>query len=406
MRIVLFNNTATVDDGSTVYNAGSEVPEGQIAIFDADAGGNTDLTGANCPSKFYVVQGVPNGSTPLQAGPFEKAKVEKVNTGVYSAPQKQITVVGFDGVDGEIDSGAGDYLLKIVDLTNGYEPYPTMNVNYYTETADGQYTIAKELAKAALANKRLIADFQVLVNEATTQLVDDNTTPANVTLDVVRGSKFVEATVTAGADVNATVGDLLRIGDATDDAFPVYEIAAIETNPGAATQVTITLDRAYAGDTATGLAAGNTSTAPADSDPAGVKIVGVEPQPYNFQGESPDEKAAITSFSTALSTDFGTTDLQSIQAPEPGTGSYELVSKLEEEAQAAFGYLYRHTPFQPGKPKFYADDSLTYDVVTIQIRTNTTANIAKSNKYLELVFAYKAGELAGATADFATYFGV
>ena len=64
------------------------------------------------------------------------------------------------------------------------------------------------------------------------------------------------------------------------------------------------------------------------------------------------------------------------------------------------------TPFQAEKPEFFADSILTYDHVTILYITNTTENIAKSNKYVEIVLLFKQGELASASADLATFFGV
>lgn len=403
MRHVLFNNNNTVDDGTTTYNNPGEVPDEQIAILDADNGGNLDLTGANATDKMIIVQGNADGQ-PVRTQIIEKSKIKRVISRDYEAPQKQITHVGFDGADGTILNGEGEYILKVVDVTDGYEPYPIMNLQYSADANDTEYDIAVALAKAAIANPRFFVQVDALSAEATTQLVDTATpTAANVTLDVTEGSRVVVANVTSGADVNASAGDYIRIGDATDDLYPLYKIESVETNDGAETQLNITLDRAYAGESATGVAAGSTSTAPADGDAAGLSITGATPAPENEEGID-KEPSKVTSFRTALSEDFGDTEVQATQTPKTGSGSYAQLKFIEENSQGGLGLLHRMTPFKAEKPEFFADRNTNYDVVSILVETNTTPNIAKSNKYVELVLAYDEGANIGTQLE--TFFGV
>lgn len=388
MRHLLFNNVANVDDASTSYPTPDALPKGQIGVFDVASGSNLNLTGANGTSKMIIAQGVADGRTPVKTNIIEKSKIEKVVTKTYSAPQRQITHVGYNGSSGTIDGGAGNYLLKTIDVTNGYEPFPTFNINYTAESGDSLYTIAKELAKAALGNARFFVDVEVVVDEATTA------PSASVTGTFTKGSDA--ATVSDATGISA--GDLIRVGSATDTAFPVYEVKSISgTN--------VILDRRYAGESGT-KDIGTTSTAPGASDAAGLRLAGALPALQNEEGIAKYAEDQVTSFRTALSEDFGATPVVASQSPEFGSGSYLQLKKIEEETQASEGYFYRMTPFKAEKPEFFADSSLTYDVVTILYRTNTTENIAKSNKYLEIVLAFKAGELDSAGADFATFLGV
>lgn len=406
MRFALFNNTATVDDASTSYANPNELPKGQIGIFDAEDGGNLDLTGANATDKMIIAQGVASGKSPVKSQILEKSKIKKVVTKTYQASAAQKTFVGFNGVDGSIVNGAGEYLLKLVNVTQGFEPFPVMSLSYTAVASKTPYEIAVELAKLAASNSRFFVKVDALAEEATSQLQDDDGTPANITLDVTNGYDVVKATVTAGADVNASVGDYIRIGHASDDEYPLYKITAIEANGGAQTELSITLDRPYAGDTATGVAAGSTSTAPVAGDNAGLSLVGAVPTPDSEQGISVQTEDEVVSFSTALSEDFGSTEVRADTAPSIGTGTYLQALEIEKNSQASEGFFYRATPFQAEKPEFFADSSLTYDQVTVLYETNTTPNIAKSNKYVEIVLFFKQGELAGATADLATFFGV
>jgi hypothetical protein len=384
MRHLLFNNVDNVDDASVNYPTPDSLPKGQIGVFDVASGSNLNLTGANATSKMIIAQGVADGRTPVKTNILENSKIENVNVLAYRAPARQITHVGFNGEDGTIEAGSGDYLLKTVDVTNGYEPYPTFNVNYFADGDDTPYDIAKALAKAALGNKRFFVNVEVVVDITTA------VSNAGATITVQHGSDV--ATVSDATGI--TAGDYIRIGSANDNADPVYEIRGIDGT-------TITLDRAYAGESGSGLDFGVGDTAPDSNSDAGLKLSGALPALQNEEGIAKYVEDQVTSFRTALSEDFGSTQVRATQSPDFGSGSYMQVSKLEEETQASEGYFYRMTPFQANKPEFFADSDLTYDIVTIQYRTNTTENIAKSNKYLEIVLAVRAGQ----GSNFEAFFG-
>jgi hypothetical protein len=394
MRHLLINNTAVADDASVSYQGPEFLPKAQIGIFDVASGSNLNLTGANATDKMIIAQGVASGKTPVKTHILELDRIKKVVQTNYSAPEKQITYVGYDGSTGDIDDGAGDYNLKVTDVTNGYQPEPTYNANYFTKEAAISYKIASEIAKVATKNRRFFVQVDVVTALATTQLQDAG--PANATAAAVHGSDQVVVSDDAS---ELTAGDYLRIGSATDTSFPVYMVKSISGN-------VVTLDRPYAGDTASALALGSTSTAPSSSDAAGLKLTGATPAPDNDEGIAIDLDDQVTAFNTGLSEDFGDTPRTSAQTPKPGTGSYLQIRSTERNTQASEGFFYRMTPFQADKPEFFADSNLNYDVVTIQYKTNTTPNIAKSNTYVEIVLAFQAGVLDTEAVDFNTFFGV
>ena len=390
MRHLLLNNVANIDDASVSYATPDQLPKAQIGVFDVASGANLDLTGANATAQMIIAQGVADGRTPVKSNILEKSKIAKVVTKAYEAPAKQITYVGFNGSDGDIENGVGDYLLKTVDVTNGYMPYPRMNANYHNTVAGATpLTIAEGIAKNAAGNDRFFV---------TVEVVSDLTTAAPATastISVVKGTK----TATLSDATSFSSGDYIRIGSADGASDPVYQIAALD---GAA----VTLNRTYVGDTNSAAVIGVAGSAPDSGTVAGLKLIGATPGPENGEGISIDTKDEVTAFRTAISEDFGTTEVRVAQTPNAGSGSYKQVEFLEKNTQASEGFFYRMTPFEAEKPEFFADPSLTYDLVTILYETNTTPNIAKSNKYLEIVLAFKAGELASASADLATFFGV
>lgn len=388
MRIPFFNNTAVVDNGSTPYAHPGELPVGQIGIFDAENGGNLNLTGANATNKMIIGQGVAAGRTPVKSHILEKSKIEKVVTKTYEASVAQVTHVGFNGTNGTIVNGEGDYLLKVVNVTQGYEPYPIMSASYTADATETEYEIALKLAELIRKSPRFFVGADVLVNIATTA------PSAAVTGDFTKGSK--NATVSAATGISA--GDYIRIGSAAGTSDPVYVIESISGTD-------IVLNRPYQGESGT-KDIGTGSTAPVDGDEAGLVLTGAVATPDSDQGIDIDVEDEVVSFATALSEDFGATEVRNSTAPSIGTGSYLQALTIEKNSQASEGFFYRMTPFNAEKPEFFADPSLTYDHVTILYRTNTTANIAKSNKYVEIVLLFKQGELASASADLATFFGV
>lgn len=382
MRILLFNNVASVDDASTTLSNPNDVPDGQVSVFDVEDGENLDLTGANAADRMQFVQGNSEGR-PVVSPIIKKSDVLSAHTVVYRAPEAQSTTVGFNGNSGDIGATADeDYILKLVQTGHsiGAEPYPRVSASHRAETGDTPYDIASGIAKNAANNSKFFADIDALVEVASSQAVDSGA--SNITLDIKQGSASGE---TSAAIDNASAGDYLRIGSATDDANPVYKIKNIDGT-------TITFDRPYAGEDAATAAIGVLDAAPSASDAAGLTIDAQEPG---------------IGFSTALSEAFDAVP-QSVSTPDRGSGSYKQVLELEENVGNAYaGFFDRYTPLQNEKPRYFADSSLDYDLVVVKIKNNTTRNIGgPEGTHYELVLAFKEGELSSAGADIATFLGV
>ncbi|MEX0596192.1 MAG: hypothetical protein WD512_06790, partial [Candidatus Paceibacterota bacterium] len=94
-----------------------------------------------------------------------------------------------------------------------------------------------------------------------------------------------------------------------------------------------------------------------------------------------------TSFETSTDELASTWTIAATTTPEPGTGTSAQVANLEE---IAYGGNYINRIYLPITPPSYVVDGETYDLFTILVRTNTTPNISKSNKYLELRLAVQA----------------
>jgi len=344
----------------------AEVNEGELRAFDLDGNLVADITAAAAGTKMYLVQGVAAGETPIKSKIFAKEDIVGSIVGeTYSAATKQVSFVGFQG-SGSLSIEAinsNEYTLKIVDVTKGYEPFPRATVSYTSDASATPFEIAAGLAKQIPGMTKAAADADVLVDVTSSQLQDDDGTPASVTLEVVRGSNIAYATVTAGASVDASAGDYLRIGSATAKTSPVYKTTAIEAGSGAVTVLKVTLDRPWAGASATGVAAGALSAAPALADEAGIKLTG---------------RSAAQSFRTALE-GFGSTNLATSTYPGQSVGkSGAEMQKLFLDHAGTLDYRNRVENIQ--EPASAVDLSANYDLYTVYLKNDNDRNVLRENE--------------------------
>lgn len=301
MKHIFFNNSSNcVYDGSSFDAATNSPNDPRIRIFNADTitalSFDADATPDVCSDRFVIVQTSNQGivTSPI----LEKKNVEKVDALAYVDPVKQSTTIALASIS---VSAGEEYTVKVVDVTNGYEPYPVQTVSYTAKTGDNAAAVAAGLRAAFTNHPRSLVE------------------------------------------VGGTGTDVVLTG-----AFP-----SLQTQEG----ISIT------------------------SSPL------------------------AQSFSTSLSESLTGATLTAT-APAFGSGTYNHVRYLEETSQGGQGFLYRATPFQAEKPVFYSSPSLTYDLVRILYRTNTTPNIAKSNTYVEYILAVQS---TGTFADLQylqdTFFG-
>lgn len=392
----LFVTTDTaLDTGDASLTDPTQVGDGAFAVLDSEdaSGGSEDLTGTDAPNKMTLVRG---GDVP-QIEHIEKDKINSVQTQAFRAEQQQVSAAGFSGSGSQaLTFNAGESAtVKVTRLEKGYEPFPRISGSVTPKTGENPYasaaTIVEQFRKQDVDNvfgtqTRGFVKADVLVNEASSQLVDD-VSGANVTLDVTEDSKRVIAHVTSGEDIaTLSAGDMLRIGSATDLNEPVYVADAIETNDGAETELIITLDRPYVGDTAQGVAAGSVDQgAPASDDDVGVEIT-AEP--------SEDGNPAI-SFETSLEGSIEDDPITSKQTPVTASGSTAQIKNLEEFSWGTRGYYY--TNYFPQEPESHVVDGTDYDLCTIIYENNNDDAVVSQNKFREIHIAYPEGNITLST---------
>lgn len=110
----------------------------------------------------------------------------------------------------------------------------------------------------------------------------------------------------------------------------------------------------------------------------------------------------IVAFETATDGEASGWTVTLTTTPNGGSGAGWQVQNLEE---IAYGGDYTNRIYLPVRPPAYADPAQNYKLITVRVRTNTTENIAKSNKFQELTVAVITGGTADGI-DLATFFGV
>lgn len=89
-------------------------------------------------------------------------------------------------------------------------------------------------------------------------------------------------------------------------------------------------------------------------------------------------------------------------SPNFGSGSATQVVAFEKVSQG-LNANFMNQVYLPLDVPSYVDLTKTYDIYTVMVETNTTENISKANKYLEVIIAAEAGATG---IDLNTFFGV
>lgn len=346
---------------STSANAASsphDLRAGALGWFDASD--NTLITGSTNPTdtpKIYLARGV-NNSIPVRTPVIDARDVVGWNGQAFNSGQIARRYVGYTG-SGSLSinlKDSADYGITVEYVNNPqYARYWRAAFTKSQSTANG-FDIVRELARQLFlkphsanipyldkdVEKIVIPD--VVAETSSAQLVDS--VPSNVTATVTHGSRTIELSAdTSGGSTVVTAGDTLRIGHATDTSYPVYLVEEVSGN------TTVTLDRAYAGDSASGVAMGYISGKPADADNVGLELEG--------------ENAGLE-FSIGLSGDgFEGTQVTNDQRPIVPVNSGDKIVKLEEDLLGKEG-RYQRVWIPPEFPKF-ADSTINYDTYRVSL---------------------------------------
>lgn len=261
---------------------------------------------------------------------IKKSEVKSVKAGEFKARKEQITYVGFNGTDGELDViNDNQYIGRFVFdnlLVSNHSCDYIKHIQYKSPTSGTtQEKIALGLMKSAIANFAREEDDIVSVervNSASGTATADNgggSTAYEVgTITVVKGSKTISAEDIDGGTTALAVGDYVRFGTAKTDA--VYKVVSVDS-----TGNTATLDAEYQGANGT-FAHTEAQVIPAATIANGDYGLKVTGQPLaSVVGKF---LPSIVSFQMTLQ-NFGITEVNYAQGAFIGSNTAEII-KAEE----------------------------------------------------------------------------
>jgi len=274
-----------------------------------------------------------------------------------SAAQEQIYVLGYNGTSSSIDLTT---IAKILKITYTFDENIWLNQQFkrsYVSQATTQAEVANDIAtvmnadglNALMGNGNSAGGYikaEILSNDAAAAL-------GAGTVSVVKGSPTITA---SSASHGLTVGEWIRIGSVATTTDPVYKVIAVSG-------VTITVSMPYQGSTATGVTAGQITTANAATMAAGVKMTGLSLS-FGLMPYSNFKHMKVT-FKVHPGDGWGSTALTKTQEASKGAGTYEIVAEQEHFANKFEGLQNQSvTPFAYTN-KADAISGTLYDVIQI-----------------------------------------
>lgn len=227
----------------------ANAPTGEIGVYDGNGARHTDAINPNEIVTFLQKKsdGSVKKTTPVKFSDLTPTRK------TYVAPVKAVGSLGWSGTAGAINLAAAvaagkSYELAIIELTDGFDPFPTWNFEYQAIGTDTEIDVMQALAKK-------INDFTALHYKSNQPLVgakvkadatySNYALGAGGTLTVTNGSTSI---VTAVGTANFVVGDYISFDAAAAPTDAIGDIYKIVGNPDANTW---TLNRAYQGATQT-----------------------------------------------------------------------------------------------------------------------------------------------------------
>jgi len=337
---------------SNSANYPHELRDGAVGWFDASTNqliqSGSSPTVQNIP-QVYLARGLSGTETPIRTRVIDARTVQAWRGSAYRSGQIGRQYVGFNGTNnvGINLVDGGQYSITVTHTSSRLHKNP---FNFGSATADDPangFDIAREIVRdlnsrkdsanipyAFSENQRIVAA-DVLVNTATGTNV---TTNSGVTASLRFNSATAELSGTTSVGINA--GDTLRFGG-TGVSNPVYLVKEVSGT-------TITLDRPYAGDTASGVTVGYISGKPASTDEAGIQLESMEPG---------------IDFHVALQQDFDGTPTNWNQRPVEPVNTYDKMKTLEEKTNDNYNLV--HIPLD--YPSFIEKDT-NYDVYELAVK--------------------------------------
>lgn len=327
---------------------------------------------------------------------------------LYTAPINQVSAIGWNGAGGALNNptivpgyGGSNYEFAILEMTEGNDPYPNWNYNYTPKSGDTATDALQQLAEfvndttnPVYKNNLPLVTAGVRTNGSVTSFT---LTAAN-TLNFTLGSPI--ATISAAGTFSGAVGDFIITplggaavvpGNTNNNTYKI--IATVAT-------VSITLDRPWSEPTIAmtqaqvqGAASGLNKTATITAN--GLILTAIN---------------ANETFRMAVRGDLVNADRFDLLSYTRGSGTYDEIVQLEQEATTFAGNTAKNTVFGDaafGNPDQFALSTDTYDYFYFDVRRLVTlTNVISegtNRSQLLIAAARSAGNLK---AQLQTIFGI
>lgn len=341
-KAVAYSTQATYE----LFSTNASVAEGEIGVFLMPVNNKEkDATITTAPltstSRFFIAQKRDGIIHRTRLFTYNEIKTIKQ---AFSAPVRQVTTVGFNGVNGSMNTGTlvpnQLFSVKLVETTPASQPYPSWNFEEVSKVGSTLVRIGTNFIKQV--NSNTSPQNNSLGKIASAELLTNGTfTVATVSggnVGVTKGSTTVTAT-----GHNVLANEFVRIGGTTG-AFPVYRVISVSTN-------SFELDTPYQGTTNTALTIANLG-----------KITVITEIGFKFTAID-----LFSSFEIVISGDNSSADIQFTTPYRQGSGSYEQVIENEKEAATFSGYTTANIAFTEdyGVPTFFAVAGTNYDYIDL-----------------------------------------
>jgi hypothetical protein len=371
---------------------------GVIGIYDANDALHTNAIVAG--ESFYIVQKRSDGS--LRKTNLVAWNDVTVRNKLYTAPVKAVGAIGWNGSSGALSLLAAPannkfYEFAVIETTEGNQPFPTWNYEYKSKSGDVEYDVLSALVKSVNDSTNLIykANKPLVTAKVKVDGTYGNWTMTGTTPTITLTNK--SAVITLGGTTpthNAAIGDLISFDGAavpTDLVGDVYKVIAVSAG------VSITLDRPYAGATAT------LTQAQAQSG-LSQKVTAYVNGGIEFTAINADEH-----FRLVVRQELVNATVTNLSAFVKGNGTSDRITELELEGNTQFGNTAGNTVFGNeafGNPDKFTLDGDTYN--TYHIEVNPTGRLVgdfTSGKYRQFITIAAPKSAGGISASLNTLFG-
>lgn len=340
-------------NGELVQSGASTLPEGMAELYVKHADG-------------------------LIKAPIYPKGIQRIDVAAYTAPVLQKSFLGYDGSGGSLNIGSiaadDEFMFRITETTQGYEPLPRDNYSYVAKSGDTEYEILADFvsqiyeqvdAKEVVVDAAILTDGTPAAFAAGTQYTGSGTP----TITAINGSKTVTVASTGITSWDLANGSLIVI-----DGDTYKQIGSSV----AANVATITLDRNYQGaDQSGGTISGTNGASLSSVTEYGIEVTATKAGQIFVLGHALNLEQATTTEPK---------DGGNAVAANRGVGTPELVAALENRGAAYRGY---------GNRVHYTRTDLGQRTVNPNLESNGTYDIFKIDYYN----VYDSKAFAGQAAD-------